>query len=501
MINNEKVIFNMASMPSRIPALPDTVNSILPQCDLLNIYLNKYEQVPSFLDHPKIKIYRSQHCHGDLGDVGKFYKVHDQKGYIFTVDDKIIYPADYVQQMVNTIERTHRKAVVSNHGRNFYKNRPSRSYYFDCERTFMYMLEQKFEFIHEVGTGVLAFHSDTVSPDLDWFPHTNMTDIYFSIECQKRGIPLVMHPHAAGWIKLGTKHNENISIHASCNRRDEFQTKVVNDFDWKILTCPVDVELKTTENKQSITPGKYKITISGLECNYNVNDNRLAIIIPVLNNLSFTKNLIRKLQEKRREFFIIIIDDGSTDGTQEYAFNLISEGNNVIYHRHEITKGVNASWNEGITIARAFGLQHIAILNNDLELMPDWEISLLDTLRDKTVGIVSPYSTYGEKLPDKWTQKGSVNPLGFDILGCCFMFRSDLIDAIGYIPETLHTYYGDNWFSEATKHAGLKVVYCPESLIHHYYQQTTGKLQLKPQLEADQIAWNKLLKSGLKPCQ
>jgi len=240
MINGERVSFNMATMPQRVVALEDTVKTISPQCDELNIYLNNFDHTPDFLIHKKINVFRSQDHLGDMGDVGKFYKVASQKGYIFTVDDKILYPPDYVIQMVDTIERTNRKAAISNHGRNFFKNRPSTSYYFDIESQFSYLVTYPFTFVHEIGTGVLAFHNDMCTATLDWFPNSNMTDIYFSIECQKRGIPLVIHPHKAGWLKLGTKHDESYSIHAFCNRSDEFQTKVVNDFKWQILTCKVN---------------------------------------------------------------------------------------------------------------------------------------------------------------------------------------------------------------------------------------------------------------------
>lgn len=491
MNKNEWVTFHMATMPSRVVALFDTVSSILPQCDQLHIYLNNFDQVPAFLIHPKITTYRSQDHLGDIGDVGKFYKVASQRGYIFTVDDKIIYPPDYVAQMIQTIERTGRKAAVSNHGRNFHTDRKCRSYYFDCY-TFMYMLGYPLTFVHEVGTGVLAWHSDTLSAPLSWFPHTNMTDIYFSLECQKRKIPLVIHPHKKDWLKLGTKHNETISIHASCNRSDEFQTKVINDFDWEIFTCPVsDGNSAWVESKPD--QENLAITFAGLQCQYQAPFNPLAIVLPVFNNLDFTKHIIKTLQQQWTKFLIILINDGSTDGTHEYAMRLISGGNNVIYRRYEKNMGVNASWNEGIRIARTIGSTNIAILNNDLELFPDWEQWMLNILQHKHIGIVSPYSTYGKQLPDKWPQPGSVNPLGFDILGCCFMFRSDLIDTIGYIPETLHTYYGDNWFSHAAHKAGLQVVYCKDSLVHHYYQQTTGKLSLKPQLAADTIAWNKII--------
>jgi hypothetical protein len=495
MINNQLVTFNMATMPERLPALRDTVNSILPQCDLLNIYLNRFDEIPEFLKHPKIKTYLGKDHRGDMGDVGKFYKVSGQKGYIFTVDDKILYPSDYVAKMVRTIERTGRKAVVSNHGRNFHTNRKSSSYYFDCAQTFMYSLAYPLTFVHEIGTGVLAFHSSTIRPCLKWFPNTNMTDIYFSIACQKRDIPLIIHPHAKDWIRLGNKHDENFSIHAFCNRNDGFQTQVINEFEWRILTCQLDekypVRKDTGENRN--------VTISGLDCTIISGIHDLAIVIPVFNNLRFTKSICENLLLKTScNFTLIIIDDASTDETREYIQRLNTGGKaKVIYHRHDANKGVNTSWNEGIQIARSIGSKYIAILNNDLELSMKWDLPLSSSLMDLSVGIVSPYSTHGNRLHVNFPFAGSINPLGMDILGCCFMFRADLIDRIGYIPEELFHYFGDNWFSEITKQAGLEVVYVPESRIHHYFQQTTGLVKQSAIVDKDRKCYETLLNDGL----
>ncbi|HNX87696.1 MAG TPA: glycosyltransferase [Paludibacteraceae bacterium] len=481
----------MATMPSRVVALRDTINTILPQCDELNLYLNNFINVPEFLGHQKIKLYRSQDEWGDIGDVGKFYRVNLQQGYIFTVDDKIIYPADYVQQMVTTIERAHRKAVVSNHGRLFHKDKPTKSYYFDTAKNFVYSLAYPLTFVHEIGTGVLAWHSDTCRPDMSWFPHTNMTDIYFSIEVQKRNIPIIIHPHENGWLKLGTKHDENYSIHANCNRKDKFQTSVVNAFSWKINTCPVDQPAMGKSGKD--------VTFAGLDCRYRVPELDLAIVIPVYNQLEFTRNIFKCLPLTRSKFTVILIDDASTDDTPIFIDEMMKQSAmSIIYRRHETNKGVNASWNEGIRISRAIGANHIAVLNNDLELIKNWDMPMIEMLSDATVGIVCPYSTHGKSLPVNFgTYPGGKNHLALDILGCCFMFRPDLIDTIGYIPDSLVTYYGDNWLQEITRMAGMKVVYAPGSRVHHYFQQTTSKISHKQILADDAEAFNKLCASGL----
>jgi hypothetical protein len=230
----EKVIFNMASIPQREQALKESIESILPQCDAFNIYLNDWDHVPAFLNHPKIKIYRSQDELGDLGDVGKFYTCDEWMGYIFTADDKIIYPSDYVKVMIAKIEEHGRRAVISCHGRNL---KPKcKSYYWDVENFFGCLRTvRNDEWVHEIGTGVMAFHTDTFCATLQMFPHINMTDIYFSLELQKAKVPMLIKAHAEGWIRVSRKHDNNYSIFNFCNKNDAFQTSVVNNFKWQKL--------------------------------------------------------------------------------------------------------------------------------------------------------------------------------------------------------------------------------------------------------------------------
>lgn len=231
----------MATMPPRTPALEDSIPSLINQCDVLNIYLNDFNFIPKILIHPKINILRSQDHLGDLGDVGKFYPCDTwNEGYIFTVDDKIIYPKTYAQDQIKAIEKYGRKAVVSCHGRMIKPN--CYSYYNDFA-SFYCVYSNVFEdiFVHELGTGVMAFHYSTVKVDLDIFPTINMTDIYFSIALQRRNIPILVRKHFRGDFKVSKKYDDTYSIHSTFNKnkKDEFQTKVVNDFSWKINKCPL----------------------------------------------------------------------------------------------------------------------------------------------------------------------------------------------------------------------------------------------------------------------
>ncbi len=224
-------------MPQRIEALKEVVPRILPQCDEFNIYCNHYESVPEFLKHPKINVFLSKDHFGDLGDVGKFYKCDTWKeGYIFTVDDKLLYPSNYVQRSIEEIEKYKRQIIVGWHARIFW-DRPSTSYYYDAKlfRGILMGFPNDI-WCHEIGTGGLCFYVSTLPEiSLDIFPRINMSDIYFSIWLQKHKIPMLNPRRKEFWIKFSQKHDDSYSIHAVWNKKEQLMTETINSIKWKIF--------------------------------------------------------------------------------------------------------------------------------------------------------------------------------------------------------------------------------------------------------------------------
>ena len=229
---DKKITVYMATFPGRKRCLSDSVPSLLPQVDEFNLWLNGYDKkdpLPEFLNDPKIKLHYGQ----DVGDVGKFMLINEWQGYVFTCDDKLIYPPDYVHSMIEKIEEHKRKAVISAHGRNL--KHPAKSYYFDHLQFFGCLETVKSDvFVEEIGTGAMAFHASTVNGlQLAEFKFTNMTDILFSIWLNDCGIPRMVIAHNAGWIQ-GSRNLKPPSISTTHNKNDGLHTEIINAVNWKI---------------------------------------------------------------------------------------------------------------------------------------------------------------------------------------------------------------------------------------------------------------------------
>ena len=207
----------LASIPSRSLALTRVVDSLLPQVDYLHVYLNEYSSVPPFLIHPKIEVTRSQDF-GDFGDAGKFWWASKVNGYYLTCDDDLLYPSDYVQTLIEGIEKYGRKAVVSFHGDNYQKAET-----FERSR-------KRFPCLHEYprteysrvdmpGTGVMGLHTSLIKIPMEAFPIPNMADVWLTCLLKRKSIPVYLLPSLGDWLSVIPGSGES-AIWDSCIKTD-----------------------------------------------------------------------------------------------------------------------------------------------------------------------------------------------------------------------------------------------------------------------------------------
>jgi hypothetical protein len=181
-------IGNVASIPRREKMLEITINSIINQIDILNVYLNNYKHIPNFLKNKKINIIRSQDF-GDLGSNGKFFATDKVEGYYFTLDDDIIYNKNYVNYLVDSIDKYKRKAIVGLHGSIFKNN--AIDFYKDRFKWNFQSENDTDRIVNLLGTGVLAYHTSTLSINISDFTVKNKSDVQFCVICKKKNIPFI----------------------------------------------------------------------------------------------------------------------------------------------------------------------------------------------------------------------------------------------------------------------------------------------------------------------
>ena len=235
----EKIVACMAAIPSRVSGLPSVVNSLIDQVDELKIYLNEYKTVPNFLKSEKITVFRSQD-YRDLGDSGKFFFLKDYSGYYFSCDDDIIYPKDYISNTIKNIDFFNRKAFVGYHG--IIVNHKFKSY-FASRKVYHYRRTVEYSRpVNILGTGVMAFHTDTIHPKLSDFKKKNMADIWMAIFAKNNKVPMICLRHSKKYFRL-TENSEVLSIYNSSKDGDkskkdtlDYQNRqIALNMPWKVL--------------------------------------------------------------------------------------------------------------------------------------------------------------------------------------------------------------------------------------------------------------------------
>lgn len=142
-----------------------------------------------------IVVYRSP------SDGFKFFGADRLQGYVFVLDDDILYPSDYVDEMIKAVEKYGRNAVICCSGK-IMKPRPINDFYadeFKCLKTFERV--EKDTVVEIPLTCAIAYHTDGVLHLCEHeMLHPNMADINLAIYCKQMGIPVICKAHSTDWL-------------------------------------------------------------------------------------------------------------------------------------------------------------------------------------------------------------------------------------------------------------------------------------------------------------
>ncbi len=145
----------------------------------------------------------------------------------------------------------------------------------------------------------------------------------------------------------------------------------------------------------------------------------VSVIIPVYNEVAHLEELLAAVQASPVKKEIIIVDDGSTDGTRE-KLRAMPQMNDVTVVFHEKNCGKGASIRTALAHARG---EYVLIQDSDLEYDPQDYPVLLRPLQDRTANVV-----YGVR-PDR-PERGLRFFLGAKLLTHLtnFLYRAKIHD-------------------------------------------------------------------------
>ena len=221
----------LCAIPERAEQLQQVLSALAPQVDRIHLYLDRYPEAPAFLEpwRPKLQVVLSSEQPG-LRDNGKFLPLaalNEHPCWLFTVDDDIAYPADYVAALLKRLEHYGRRALLGVHGVLLPEQAEG---YFSARYRKVHSFSKALEadaLVNLVGTGTMACHSSVLQGlSLDHFQQPGMADLYLASWCHQHQIPLIAIARHDGWLEqLGDPEAD--SLWSEFHQADPHQAALV----------------------------------------------------------------------------------------------------------------------------------------------------------------------------------------------------------------------------------------------------------------------------------
>lgn len=206
-----------------------------------------------------------------------------------------------------------------------------------------------------------------------------------------------------------------------------------------------------------------------------VTEPSLSLVVLSWNNLDLTKKCVDSLRSHTDvKHELIIVDNGSTDGSAEFA---TSASDKAVTNDSNL--GFAAGMNAGL--AKATGT-NIAFINNDTVFPARWAGQIMETFDDyPDAGIVLPAVTAAGNPVTVRDQPGTervvLTPFGELPSGVVYVLRADVIRTLGSWNEDYQTASAEDLDLAFTVWAhGLDIVVDERVLVHHESQASVRNL-------------------------
>lgn len=221
----------------------------------------------------------------------------------------------------------------------------------------------------------------------------------------------------------------------------------------------------------------------------------VSVVIPNWNREEDLAACLRSLQAQTYKAHIIVVDNGSSDGSVALVRRSFPEVELVVLSKNT---GFAGGANAGVRRALAHNHEFVALLNNDAIADPRWLAELVKGISaDKHVGIATSkivdfqgahldstgefYTIWGLSFArgrgesDLGRYDGYRNIFGAS--GGASIFRTSMLVKIGLFDEDFFAYYEDIDLSFRAQLAGWKVHFVPSATVRHRIGATSNSIR------------------------
>ena len=218
---------------------------------------------------------------------------------------------------------------------------------------------------------------------------------------------------------------------------------------------------------------------------------RLAIVIPNWNGAQFLATCLSALrQQSCPDLEVIVVDNASTDGSQEL---IATEFPEVKLIELSVNRGFTGACNTGMDAA---GGEFVALLNNDTEVDADWASAIIAAFDARPeVGIVASKMLLFDQRDrfhtagDYFTADGRAGNRGawetdrgqydsaeyvFSACGGSAAYRRSMLAEVGTLDDDFFFLLEDVDLAWRAQLAGYKVWYTPHAIVYHHLSATGG---------------------------
>jgi GT2 family glycosyltransferase/Tfp pilus assembly protein PilF len=221
--------------------------------------------------------------------------------------------------------------------------------------------------------------------------------------------------------------------------------------------------------------------------------NELAsIIILCCNQLEYSRQCLESvLSNTRQPYELILVDNGSTDGTPEYLKEIQSRGQAIRVHiiRNETNVGYPAGCNQAL--AQAHG-RYLVFLNNDVIVTAGWLDGLMGWTKQggANVGLIGPVTNCAsgpQQVPVDYQDLAGLPAFGVRrrqewagramkvdrLTGFCMLVRREVFDLVGNFDEQFGLgFFDDDDLCVRAREAGFGLLVAEDVFVHHFGNRT-----------------------------